>query len=121
MKKLKVKLTEKEKKQSEKTKRLYNTYGITLQEWEEMFKSQNNVCAVCKMLPGTGRLCVDHIHQKGYSKLSPIDRRKYIRGLVCFMCNTGFKAFEKTVNGKRNRQSLNGTYEYFQKWKLKGE
>lgn len=104
-----------------KGQRLYKTYGITLDDWSRIHTEQGGVCAVCKGLPGKGILCVDHIHVKGFKLMSPEEKKKYVRGLVCFMCNTSFKSFEKTVDGKRNRQMLEGTYEYFQKFHLKGE
>ncbi len=105
----------------EKNKRLYKTYGITLEEWEKLLKEQNGVCAVCKDLPGKGILCVDHVHIKGFKKMEPEDKKKYVRGLCCFLCNTGFKGFEKTSDGRKNRQRLEGTYKYFTKFRLKGE
>lgn len=118
---MKLKLNKEEKKLEAKAARLYKSYGISLSRWERMLEDQKGVCACCETLPGTGRLCVDHIHVKGFKKMPPEEKRKYIRGLCCFMCNTGFKAFEKTIDGKRNRQSLEGTYKYFLKFKLKGE
>lgn len=110
-----------QKKLKAKASRLYTTYGITLDDWSRLLQEQNGVCAVCKTLPGKGILCVDHIHVKGFKFMITEEKKKHVRGLVCFMCNTGFKAFEKTVNGKRNRQTLEGTYKYFQKYSLKGE
>lgn len=110
-----------DKKLKEKDKRLYNTYGITLKEWEMMFDKQQSVCYICKTMPKSKILCVDHIHIKSFKKMKPMDKKKYVRGLLCYMCNTGLKGFEKTVDGKRNRQSLEGTYKYFQEFKLKGE
>ena len=108
-----------DKKLIEKDKRLYKTYGITLLEWEALLESQNGCCAVCKKVHP--RMCVDHIHIKGFKAMLPEEKKKYIRGIACFMCNTGFKSFEKTIDGTRNRQQLEGTYEYFKKFKLKGE
>lgn len=106
-------------KEKAKWNRLYKTYGITLIEWTEIFLNQGKVCACCKKLHP--RMCVDHIHVKGYKKMPPEEKKKYVRGICCFMCNTGFKSFEKTLDGKRNRQQLEGTYEYFKQFKLKGE
>lgn len=118
---MKQKLNLEEKKAQEKDKRLYKTYGITLAQWNKMLFDQGGVCWICATLPRTGRLNVDHIHIKGFKKLKPEDKDKYVRGLLCFMCNTALKAFEKTIDGARNRRQLEGTYEYFRKFKLKGE
>jgi len=95
-------------------------YGLTLQEYESMLESQDGRCAICKQIPKR-TLCVDHVHVKGYKSMDLEDKRKYVRGLLCFLCNTGLKGFERTSDGERNRQSLEGTYKYFKKYPLKGE
>ena len=86
-----------------------------------MLLLQNGVCWICETLPKSKILCVDHAHIIGYKNMRPEEKRKYVRGLLCYMCNTGLKGFEKTINGPRNRQSLEGTYKYFQRFPLKGE
>jgi hypothetical protein len=54
--------------------RLTALYGMTRAEYEQMFKRQGGVCAICKR---TGvPLCVDHCH-----------RTAEIRGLLCHRCN----------------------------------
>lgn len=50
-------------------------YGITTQDYEEMFSNQNGVCAACGN-PQTKRLFVDHSHETGE-----------VRGLLCHNCN----------------------------------
>jgi hypothetical protein len=105
-----------DKKREQKNKRLYNTYGITIEEYEQ---KAHEGCEVCNRKGVV--LCVDHIHVAGFKKMPPEEKKKYVRGIACFMCNTGFKSFEKTKDGERNRQSLEGTYRYFTKYKLKGE
>ena len=102
-----------------KDKRLYKTYGIHIDYWQALLESQGGGCAICKRKDG--RLCVDHIHQKGYKKMPPEEKIKYVRGILCFLCNTGLKGFERTSDGGRNRRSLIGTFEYFQVHCLKGE
>lgn len=56
-------------------------YGITLQQYNEILKNQNNVCLLCNSKTAyktKGRnLCVDHDHETGK-----------IRGLLCNRCNT---------------------------------
>lgn len=100
---------------------LLRTYGITLADWKAIHKAQKGVCGCCKTLPGKGILCVDHIHVKGFKKMPLEEKKQYVRGLVCFLCNTSFKSVEKTIDGKRNRQMLEGMVSYFNKYKLKGE
>ena len=108
-------------KEEQKDKRLQDTYGITLQEWKDMLELQGGVCWICQTMPKSGILCVDHAHQKGYKTMPMAEKKKYVRGLLCYMCNVGLKGFEKTTDGKRNRKSLERTYEYFKAFKLKGE
>lgn len=56
---------------------LRRTYGITLDEYDEMLESQGSVCAICGGTPDNGRrMNVDHDHDTGK-----------IRGLLCNHCN----------------------------------
>lgn len=103
----------------QKDKRLFATYGITYIDYCMLLASQGSVCAICKQ--AHPRMCVDHIHVLGFKKMLPEEKRKYVRGILCFMCNTGLKGFEKTKDGDRNRRQLEGTYKYFRKYALKGE
>lgn len=104
------------KKQKQKDLRLRKIYGTTLEEFAELSKDG---CMIC--FRKDGRICQDHIHVKGFKLMSPEEKRKYLRGALCFMCNTALKGFEKTNNGHRNRQQLEGTYNYFTNFALKGE
>lgn len=106
------------KKDLLKRARLYKTYGITLTEWGMKFDNQNGVCWICKKLPPSGRLCVDHRHIKNYKKMGPEDKKKEVRGLLCFMCNTGLHGIEKRNNA---REILEGIYKYFKVFKIKGD
>jgi hypothetical protein len=51
-------------------------YGLTVAEYDEMFRKQNGVCAICKSGNKGRRLCVDHDHKTGR-----------VRGLLCNPCN----------------------------------
>jgi len=60
-------------------------YGITQADWDEMFRNQGGVCAICRK-PETKfdkrhlklrKLCVDHCHRTGK-----------VRGLLCGKCNS---------------------------------
>jgi len=56
-----------------------NTYGISLDEYNEKLKLQNNRCEICKTHESEvfgGRLHVDHRHKDSA-----------IRGLLCRNCN----------------------------------
>lgn len=72
------------------------TYGITLQQYEQMVQVQNQVCAICKQ-PESGirrnkklPFCVDHCHGTGK-----------IRGLLCIRCNLAIGNFDDDVDRLR--------------------
>lgn len=58
-------------------KRALKRYNMTMDEYNVLFTAQNNTCAICKTLPSTKPLAVDHDHTTGK-----------IRGLLCSNCNT---------------------------------
>ncbi len=68
------------------------TYGITLENYNEMLAKQNNVCAVCKqpevilhnITKKPKRLAIDHDHKTGQ-----------VRGLLCHRCNVFLGNYEE--------------------------
>ena len=62
-------------------------YGITLEEYHQMFERQGGVCFICGKPPKSRSLYIDHEHVKGYVKMSPEEKKRHIRGLLCFGCN----------------------------------
>lgn len=82
-------------------------YGLTYEQYLDMFKTQNNQCAICgykhkEEYKGTQKsLCVDHNH-----------KTQYVRGLLCKRCNVGLGYFnddpmllEKAINYIRNESN----------------
>lgn len=66
---------------SERDKRLRDTYGLAQDTFELILKEQNNRCACCHTAePGKQGWHVDHDHQTGL-----------IRGILCSNCNTGIE------------------------------
>lgn len=65
-------------------------YGITREEWIFILKRQGKVCAICGRLPRSGRMVVDHEHVKGWEDMAPEQRKKFVRGVLCRLCN-GYK------------------------------
>jgi hypothetical protein len=70
---------------------LVKTYGITIEQYEVIYKEQRGVCAICGSLPdlpkhGVARLVVDHDHATGK-----------IRGLLCNNCNSGLGIIGDTI------------------------
>ena len=64
----------------DRKKKLKSTYGITPEDYNNMFKEQKGCCAICGVHQSERkkRLAVDHCHKTGK-----------IRGLLCSNCNTG--------------------------------
>jgi hypothetical protein len=62
--------------------KLRSSFGISVQDYERMYRAQGGVCAVCfeketsKRKGVVRRLCVDHNHATGQ-----------VRGLLCSWCN----------------------------------
>jgi hypothetical protein len=72
-------------------------YGITLQDYEDLFSKQLGLCAICKK-SSDKRLCVDHNHTSGA-----------VRELLCDNCNVGIARFSENIH------SLQSAIEYLQK------
>lgn len=62
-------------------------YGLENRDYMLMLYEQGWACGVCKKQPASGRLFIDHEHVKGWKKMAAVDRRKYVRGLACYVCN----------------------------------
>ena len=63
------------------------TCGITLDEYENMYQTQNGACKICSKEFKRGVSAnVDHDHDTGE-----------VRGLLCFNCNTGIGKLEDSA------------------------
>jgi len=63
--------------------RVLALYGITKEQYFEMYEKQEGKCAICEEVPKTKRLLhVDHCHSTGN-----------VRGLLCSLCNTALGSF----------------------------
>jgi hypothetical protein len=69
------------------SKSTLDRYGMTEMEWQDILEQQDWVCGVCCKVPPSGRLFIDHEHVRGWRKKSKEARRKYVRGLACYVCN----------------------------------
>lgn len=75
-----------EERQLANTKlRLKHQYGLTIEQFEELVKAQNNKCFICDIEGGyNGKpLYVDHCHKSGR-----------VRRLLCQHCNSGLGMFK---------------------------
>ena len=62
-------------------------YGITMDGYRKLLKSQNYCCKICYRSPDPKkRLSIDHCHETGI-----------IRGLICSACNLGLGNFKDSI------------------------
>lgn len=82
-------------KQQEREYAIKYRYRLTVEQRDELFKKQNECCAICKTNQDTRGFSVDHCHKTGK-----------IRGLLCNKCNTGLGMFGD------NKENLKQAIEY---------
>lgn len=64
----------------------FSKYGMTQQEYLQLWKRQKGVCALCGIELGRGRICIDHDH-----------KTLQIRGLLCQVCNLLIALLDKDI------------------------
>lgn len=70
---------------------LKSRYGITLEEFNSLFFSQNKRCKICNSTVSKGKgWTVDHCHKSGN-----------VRGILCGPCNSGLGLFNDNVGRLR--------------------
>lgn len=74
------------------TKQTLAKYGLTLAEWIGILNEQGCVCPICGKQPPSGRMVTDHEHVRGFKKLLPAERKRFVRGICCWTCNRYFLA-----------------------------
>jgi len=69
---------------------LLRTYGITVEQFDRLFDSQNRSCACCKSEDPKSEQgwCLDHDHDT-----------KIVRGILCSSCNRGIGFLGDTLEG----------------------
>ena len=90
----------KEKQKQRSFKNNLKKYGITPENYQELFKQQEGKCAICSssevsVARRSYNLFVDHDHETGK-----------VRGLLCHHCNAGLGHF------RDNEETLNKAIEY---------
>lgn len=76
---------------------LMQKHGLTVEQFDELFARQNNVCAICSSPPGLNprwkdksairNLKIDHDHETGA-----------VRGLLCHNCNVAIGLLKDSPN-----------------------
>jgi hypothetical protein len=78
-------------------------YGLSLTDWQAIADTQGGVCAICRRLPTSGRLVIDHEHVPKWKKMPPEQRKTYVRGLICWFDN--YYLVRKGVTPERARRA----------------
>ncbi|SRR6266550_3198804 len=89
---------------------LLKSYGLSLDEYNQISQNQKGVCAVCGASPKTRSLHVDHEHVKGYKNMPAEQKKLFIRGLLCFTCNWIFLARGISIEKARSMVSYLEAY-----------
>jgi hypothetical protein len=86
------------KKAQSRNGKLLSRYGITQEQYEEMYEAQQGICPIC--CGWFEKLFVDHCHDTGK-----------VRALLCGMCNPGLGFFKDDV------ELLKRAIEYLDGWR----
>lgn len=73
--------------------KLQKRYGITIDDYNEMFSNQKGCCKICERHQSmlSKKLRVDHCHATGK-----------VRGLLCDACNVSLGLFKENINTLKN-------------------
>ena len=89
------------------------TYGLTQDEWIGLLKAQDWKCPICLQgndRPKTGKQALwntDHEHVPKWSKMPPEERKRYVRGVLCYYCN------HRRVNSRMESAEAQRIADYF--------
>lgn len=76
-------------------------YGLTLADFNELYNLQGGKCPICEKTLEK-RICIDHNHIRGWSKMTPENRKKHVRGLVDWFCNHYYLGRSITAQKAKN-------------------
>lgn len=62
-------------------------YDLTQEQYTVMYDHQKGVCWICKHVPSSKQLHIDHDHRTGK-----------VRGLLCYRCNVGLGFFKDDID-----------------------
>ena len=92
------------------SKQTLEKYGLTAEEWLSILEKQGNKCPICRKVPSTGRFVIDHLHVRGYKKLPSDERKKLVRGILCWVDNNRLLSKGVTI------EKLENAIEYLKKF-----
>lgn len=72
----------------QRSRRLLLDFGITVEQYDALYQTQDGLCKICGKPCATGKaLAVDHDHETGV-----------VRGLLCTKCNVALGQFGDDIN-----------------------
>lgn len=83
-------------------------YGLTAEEWWAMYNKHDGACHICKVQ--SKRLCVDHFHVPKWKTMPSDQRKQYVRGLCCYVCNSRLLTRGVTI------EKLKSAAAYLEEW-----
>jgi hypothetical protein len=78
---------------SSKKSQLKSNYGLSFEEYKQLLKKQNNVCAIC----GKKQLNKNNQFNKKVLSIDHCHKTKIVRGLLCTECNFGLSKFKDDI------------------------
>jgi hypothetical protein len=61
-------------------------YGLSAEEYCQIYTEQGGLCPICQN-PLDKRTNIDHFHIKGWKRMPAEQKKKYVRGILCWTCN----------------------------------
>jgi hypothetical protein len=95
------------------TKATLSKYGLSVEAWQAMLDAQGGACGACGRVPPSRRLNIDHQHVRGWKTMDPVIRVTYVRGLLCYTCNSQRLARGATV------ANLRGAADYLERYQTR--
>jgi hypothetical protein len=75
------------------TRATLRRYGMTEGDWRRLEFLSGGRCGVCGNEFGSKAVAIDHVHARGFKRMSPADKRVCVRGLICRLpCNRYYVA-----------------------------
>jgi hypothetical protein len=87
-------------------------YGLSEEDYIDLYNKHDGCCHVCLVKPknSTRALAIEHEHVPGFKKMPPEEKKKYVRGIACFICN--YRLLTRGVTLERLRNAVRYLEEY---------
>ena len=90
------------------SERTLERYGISTDEWLQLLKDQGWKCPIC--LKENQKWNTDHEHVPAWRHKPPEERKRYVRGVLCWHCN------HKRVHSRMGSEEAQRITEYIRQY-----